>query len=103
MGKEYETKVLDINVKEIQDKLKKLGAKKIKEVFFRRYVYDLNPENNEWMRLRTDGEKIEITYKFKHGKGISDTEEINVGVSDFENTAKILEKVKTPLSQPTGK
>jgi len=94
MGEEYETKILDINVKEIQEKLKKLGAKRIKEVFFRRYIYDINLKNNEWIRLRTDGKETEITYKFKRGKGIADTEEINVSVNDFEKTSKILEKIK---------
>jgi adenylate cyclase class 2 len=94
MGKEFETKVLDIDVKEIERKLRKLGAKPEKEVLMRRWVFDIDLSRDEWIRLRDDGHKNTITYKCKTGQGISETEEIEVEVSDFEETAKILSKLK---------
>jgi len=90
MAKEFETKVLDIDVKEIRDKLIKIGAKKKSEFSMRRWIFDIDSSQDKWIRLRDDGEKITLTYKCKTGSGISETEEIEVEVSDFKNTAKIL-------------
>jgi len=94
MGQEFETKVLDIDVNEIERKLRKLGAKSEKEVLMRRWVFDIDLSRDEWIRLRDDGHKNTITYKCKTGHGISETEEIEVEVSDFEETAKILSKLE---------
>jgi adenylate cyclase class 2 len=94
MGNEYETKVLDINVEEIQEKLKKLGIKKEKDIFLRRWVFDIGEKGEEWIRLRDEQDRVAITYKLKRGKGISDTEEIEVYVDDFDKTAEILSKLK---------
>lgn len=94
MAKEFETKVLDIDVKNIKDKLVNIGAKEKPEILMRRWVFDIDPSKERWIRLRDDGEKITITYKCKTGSGISETEEIEVEVFDFENTAEILSKLK---------
>lgn len=88
--KEYETKVLDINQEEVEKKLADLGSERIHEVLQRRWVFDINPEAHEWIRLRDDGIKTNITYKKKTGTGISETEEIEVEVDDFEKARKIL-------------
>jgi len=94
MGKEFETKVLDIDVKDIERKLKRLGAKPEKEVLMRRWVFDIDLSKDEWIRLRDDGHKNTVTYKCKTGHGISETEEIEVEVGDFEAMAEILSKLK---------
>lgn len=94
MAQEFETKVLDIDVTEIENKLKKLNAKVRPEVLMRRWVFDIDLSKSEWIRLRDDGKKATITYKCKTGTGIGDTEEIEVETANFEKTAEILSKLK---------
>ena len=93
MAKEYETKVLDINVKEIEEKLKKIGAKKESDVLMKRWVFDIDPSKDKWIRLRDDGKKTTLTYKYRKGSGISETEEIEVEIKDFNKMAEILSKL----------
>jgi adenylate cyclase, class 2 len=93
MAQEFETKVLDINVEEIVEKLKKRGAIKIKEVLFRRWVFDIDPNKDNWIRLRDEGDKITLTHKYKKSSKISETEETEVEVNNFERTAKILSQL----------
>lgn len=93
MPTEHETKVLDIDVKETEDKLRKLGAKEEPEVLMKRWIFDMNPKGHEWVRLRDNGDKITIAYKTKKGMGISETEEIETEVKDFENAYNILSKL----------
>ncbi len=93
MAKEYETKVLEINIEEIRQKLLELGAKENKEIFQRRYVYDIDSEDHDWIRLRTNGKKTTLTYKHKKGSQIDETEEIEVEVNDFNETSKIFLKL----------
>lgn len=93
MPTEHETKVLDIDVEEIKKKLRELGAKEEKEMHMRRWIYDMTQAGDEWFRLRDDGNKITLTYKHRKGEGISETEEVEVEVEDFEKTAEIISKM----------
>jgi len=92
-SQEFETKVLDIDVAEITRKLLELGAKKYSEVLMKRWVFDIDPSKDEWLRLRDDGQKITLTYKCKSGFGIDQTEEIEVEIGDFQKTAEILSRL----------
>lgn len=91
---------MDINPKEIVEKLRKLGAKEEKEILQKRWVYDIkclgatDTNKGEWIRLRQAGEKSTITYKNKLGSGMSETQEIEVNVNDFEKMAQIFSKLK---------
>ncbi|MFC2135460.1 class IV adenylate cyclase [Bacteroidota bacterium] len=87
MAIEYETKVLDIDKEEILKKLKSLGAEIGERKLQKRWVFHMG--ENWWIRLRDDGYKIMITYKSRKGTGISNTEEIEVEVSDFKEAYKI--------------
>ena len=59
MHTEFEERILEINVEETIKKLEVLGAKKVGEWFQKRYVYDFTPKReNEWIRLRTNGEVV---------------------------------------------
>ena len=61
---EIEERVLEINPEEIIKKLENLKAVKVGDWNQRRYVYDFNPiRENEWIRLRTNGESTTLTYK----------------------------------------
>ena len=94
MKTEYESKILNINVEDIKDRLEKLGAKKYLERSMRRYVYDINPENKKsWIRLRDDDEKITLTIKEISSYEIDGTKEIEIIVSDFEKTNELLKKL----------
>lgn len=94
MHKEYECTILEIDTKFIS-KLENMGAKKIGEYFQKRYVYDFNPINeNKWIRLRTNGIKTTLAIKEVINKNeIGGTNEIEIEVSDFENTNNILKEL----------
>jgi len=100
MGTEFETQILEINHEELAEKLRKLGAKETKEILQKRWVYDIeclshiNPSMGEWIRLREANGKSTITYKNKRGTGLSETEEIEFEISDFEKAAEVLGKLK---------
>lgn len=103
-NEEFEVKFLDINPTEIEQKLKKLGAKKQFERVFRRRVFDfpdyrLNAKHS-WLRLRDEGEQVTLTYKKRRdAQGIdgktndSGMEEVEIVVSDFDKTAELLRKI----------
>lgn len=93
---EIEVKYLDINLKEIQNKLIEIGAKKISEFILRQKVYDypdlrLN-KTGAWVRLREEGGKVTLAYKRRLGikDGIQNDdgmEEIETEVGSFEKNS----------------
>lgn len=91
MAQEYETQVLDIDEKEIERKIRALGAKEEPEILQKRWVYYI--DEARWIRLRQVGEKAMVCYKNRPDAKISGTEEIEIEVSDFEETAKLLSKL----------
>ncbi len=91
MNIEIEERVLDIDVEKIIAKLETLGATKVGEWHQKRYVYDFNPvRENEWIRLRTNGEKVTLTYKNIEDISLTGTKELEVEVEDFEKTNELL-------------
>ncbi len=94
METEYEVKILDIDVKEFQQKLKELGAKKVGENLQRRYVYRINPEKSDkWIRLRQRGSRTTLAIKEIKSESIDGVRELNVVVDDFEKTNKLLNEL----------
>jgi len=97
--KEFETQILNINPEEIANRLRELGAEEKPEDFQERFVFDINYLDSqlgadEWIRVRRVNNKSTLTYKKRTGTGISDTEEIETKIKDFDNTARILSKLK---------
>lgn len=92
---EFETKIKPIKVDDVIPKLRDLGAEETPEFLSRRYVFDIESEDIEWIRLRTNGNKTTLTYKHKiHGNiEVGKTTEIEVEVLDFDKTAAILNKL----------
>lgn len=91
---EYEIRVLEIDVEKIKEKLKKLNAILVEDVFQRRYVYDFNPVlPNKWIRLRTNGKTTTLTIKDVESSNIDGTKELEIEVNDFDTTNKILEEL----------
>ncbi len=94
MKTEFEVKILNVDVAAFKKKLAEVGAKKHKEREMRRYVYDIEKGNeNSWIRLRDKGGKVALTIKEIKNDEIGGTEEIEVEVSDFEMTNKLLERL----------
>ncbi len=94
MNIEYEVKILDINVDEIREKLKEIGAEYLWEKMQKRYVYDFNPVNpNKWIRLRQKWDKVELTIKEIIDDTITWTREIETSVGDFEVANSMLEEL----------
>lgn len=102
---EIEVKFLNIDPKIIQDKLRKIGAQKTGEYFQRWKTFDYPDwrldKNGAWIRLRDEGNG-QTTLSFKQrlgrqtGKEItndSGMEEIEIKVSDFDQTALFFKKI----------
>lgn len=91
MNIEIEERIIEIDIDNIIQKLEVLNATKIGEWYQKRYVYDFNPKReNEWIRLRSNGEKTTLTYKNIEENSINGTKELEVEVSDFEKTNELL-------------
>lgn len=96
--KEIEVKILEVNRKEVEDKLISLGAKKVFDDEMHAIIFDFPDrpmkKNNELIRLRKEGKETTLTFKkpIPHEE-IKVKEEFEVKVSDFEETKKILESL----------
>lgn len=93
MAIEFETKILEINQKEIENKLKELWAEYKWDILLKRWVYDMESEDTEFVRLRDEWDKITLTYKHRTSKEVWNTQELEVIVNDFDETAQILSKL----------
>jgi adenylate cyclase class 2 len=91
VNQEFETQVLDVDVEAISKKLRDAGAREEDEVLQKRWVYYIDEKS--WIRLREVSGVAAITYKNKAGKGISETEELETIVENFEKTAEILARL----------
>jgi len=89
---EFEVKILEIDHDEMIEKLESLGATKKSEGLQERFVYDVKPKNpNRWIRLRKNATKTTLTIKNLQEKSIDGMKELEIEVSDFEETNAILE------------
>jgi adenylate cyclase class 2 len=98
MQHEYETKIIDINVAEIEEKLQKLGAVLTKpETLMKRRVFDIEPHVGNYgkrIRLREERGKTTLTYKERAGIEVGSTQELETEIPDFETMAKIMQKIE---------
>ena len=75
-------------------KLEKLGATKKGKFEQKRYDYDLRPvEKGKWIRLRTNGKVVTLTYKDIVSNTIDGTKEVEFEVEDFNKANEFLEKI----------
>lgn len=94
--REVEAKFLEINRKELEKKLKSLGAKKVFNTIIENYLYDF-PNNqlskkDHILRLRSINNKKELTFKKAQQKRakVKIREELNLKISDIKLAQKIL-------------
>ena len=94
MKTEFEVRILDISFETMIQKLKAIDAKQ-KDVFYqKRYTYDfMPPRKGQWVRLRSNGQKTTLAVKEVKTQSINGTKELEIIVSDFEDTNLILEKL----------
>jgi len=92
---ELETKIIDFDEDETREKLNSSSAKFQGVFLYKRWVFDLSKSSNkdEFIRIRTDGKKSTLAYKFRKGQNLSNTEELEVSIDDFETTARIISKL----------
>jgi len=94
MKTEYEVRVLDIDKLAVIEKIKSLGGKLEDSYDQKRLVYDFNPaQPSKWIRLRTDGIKTTLAIKEVKSDRVDGTKELEVTVSNFDDTAAILEQL----------
>lgn len=94
MHTEYEVRVLEIDKEKMIKKLEKLGAQKVADYDYRRRIYNFNPAvDHKWIRLRTDGNKTTLTVKKLETLEIDGTKEIEISVSDFDETNQMLNEL----------
>lgn len=92
MKNELELRILDVNVNRVIEKLEGLGAKKIGDWHYKRYIYDTKPyDENKWIRLRTNGIETTLTYKEYNDESIEGVKELEIVVSNLEDTNKFLD------------
>ena len=97
---EIETKVLNVNISEVKNKLKSLGAKELQNT---RLTVDwfclkgAEKNGHPWyLRVRSyQNGKAEVTWKSleKFVGNTRQSDEINISVSDFEKTKEILRTI----------
>jgi len=89
MSLEIEATFVEINKDELRAKLKNAGAKLIKpETLMRRIVFAVG--EHDFTRVRDEGNRVVLTYKNHFSDTLTGTEEINVEVSNYEDTIAIL-------------
>lgn len=94
MNTEYEVRVLEIDIAEVEEKLKNVGAVLQWDRLQKRYVYDFIPKiDGKWIRLRTNGDKTTLTIKNVVSSEIDGTQELEIVVDDFEKTNLLLNEL----------
>lgn len=103
---EIEVKFLDIDADQMEKKFLEIGAKKEFDRVYKIKVFDypdLRLDNDHsWVRLRDEGDKVTLTFKKRLGAkdGVKNDDgmlEHEIVVSDFGQTAKILESIGLSL------
>jgi adenylate cyclase class 2 len=90
---EIEAKFLDIDPEAMRKRLRDLGAILVQpEVLMKRKVFD-HPTNKQqdWFRVRDEGNKITMSYKRLVDWTLHGTKEVTIEVSHFDDACAILE------------
>ena len=98
MSKEFETRILEIDQEAIEKKLIELGAKKSREILFKRTNFDF-PDNRlakdrGFIRVRDDGEKVMMAYKCHP---VDDAGEFSIDCTEIEFEVEDMHKPEQML------
>lgn len=95
MGKEIEATFINIDIEEIQNKLRSLGLinRKPRTLMKRKafkFESDTQTNKRRWARVRDEGDKITMTIKNIVGNGINDVFENEVVIDSFDEGAEMI-------------
>jgi adenylate cyclase class 2 len=98
MHTEIEAKFLDIDADLLREKLKSLKARLVNdERTMKRKIFDFEDGRlqkiSAWVRVRDEGNKVTLSYKQLIDRSLQGTKEVNVTVTDFEDTCNFLESI----------
>jgi predicted adenylyl cyclase CyaB len=93
---EIEVKILNIDRRQVEDQLRRLGAKKVFDGEIESFFFDFKNhamiQARNVVRLRREGDEAILAFKkFLSNEAVKTVEEVEVGVSDMEKMEKILE------------
>ena len=95
MKPEIEAKFLDVDFNVMRETLKRLGATCEQPMrYMRRAIIETSAlrSKGSFVRIRDEGDKVTLTYKQFHDDSISGAHEIEVVVSDFDDTIALLDQ-----------
>ena len=96
MPREVELKILEVNVREMHERLMRLGARKVEQGLVHEVAFDFPDgrikKRDELFRIRKYRKRTEITYKTNsaHDKDFLDHDEYETVVEDFDTICKIM-------------
>mgnify|MGYP003969465985 CR=1 FL=1 len=97
MQTEFEATILDIEVNEVREKLKKLNAKLIQpERLMRRYNFAPHDEKGvegAWVRVRDESDKVTMSFKRIEGNKIEDQKEVCLTIDSFDEGCVFLKEI----------
>ncbi|MGD0160073.1 MAG: class IV adenylate cyclase [Candidatus Bathyarchaeia archaeon] len=105
---EIEVKILNVDGRQVEEKLIRLGAKKVFDGEIESLFFDFEDsamsKAKNVVRLRREDNKTILTFKkFLSNKAVKDVEEIGVVVSDMAKAKKILEFLGLSTTSSTKK
>lgn len=94
MNIEFEAKFF-IDVQKFQEKLKKVNAVLVRpRGLMRRFNFKVPNQQDSWLRVRDEGEYVTLALKsFDASAGIESLKELEIKVSDFDTTIKMLQNL----------
>ncbi|MDN5275246.1 MAG: uncharacterized protein JWP06_1147 [Candidatus Saccharibacteria bacterium] len=95
MKTEIEVKFLDVDFNLLREKLKQLGATCEQPMRLMRRAIIETPEleaKDGFLRVRDEGDKVTLTYKQFHEASLTGAREIEITVSNFEDTIALLDQ-----------
>lgn len=90
MEKEIEAKFFIKDKNQIRTRLTKLGLNLNKNEFLMKRKTFHSQTENGWIRVRSEDNKVTMTFKEIIGNGINDVNEIEIIVSDFDKASAII-------------
>ena len=97
MKTEYEATFLNIDKEILRNKLKEIGAVLERPEYIQKRVTLHLPkearDDNTWLRVRDEGDKVTLTLKSVDGKTITGQKEILIEINDLTGAVALLESI----------
>lgn len=97
MQTEFEATILDIEIQQVREKLKKVEAELVlPERLMRRYIFAPHNEKDlkgTWVRVRDESDKVTMSLKKVEGNKIEDQKEICLTIDSFDEGYEFLKSI----------